>query len=143
MTRAKDKNNTVLSEYLALFEYDEMKSGFGVVFPDIPGCFSAGNDFDEAFIMAHEALSLYAEDEAELPKPRTLEQIKAEWEDWAEWESKYKFYLVKIALYPLKPVTKKFNISLDERLVRRIDRVTNNRSAFIAGAVEHMLNSNQ
>ena len=126
-------------EYIALLEYDEEASVFGVVFPDLPGCFSGGKDFDEAFRMAHEALSLYAEDEPDLPQPRTLEQIKAEWADWAEWEKEYNFYLAKIALYPLKPATKKFNISLDERLVRKIDRVTNNRSAFIAGAIEHML----
>ena len=128
-------------EYLALFEYDEKAEGFGVVFPDLPGCFSSGNDFDEAFRMAHEALSLYAEDKPDLPHPRTFEQIKSEWEDWLEWEKDYQFYLVKIALYPLKPITKKFNISLDERLVRKIDRVTNNRSAFIAEAIEQMLKS--
>jgi len=131
----------ITQEYIALFEYDGDDDGFGVVFPDLPGCVSAGTDFDDALRMAHEALSLYAEDEPDLPKPRTLEQIQAEWEDWAEWEREYKFYLVKIALYPLKPVTKKFNISLDERLVRRIDRVTDNRSAFIAGAVEQALNN--
>jgi len=128
-------------EYLALFECDDESKGFGVIFPDLPGCNSAGYDFDDAFRMAHEALSLYAEDNSDMPLPRTLEQIKAEWEDWHEWESAFQFYLVKIALYPLKPATRKFNISLDERLVRRIDRVTNNRSAFISEAIEKMLNS--
>ena len=128
-------------EYLAFFEFDEEFSGFGVVFPDLPGCFSAGDNFDDAFRMAHEALSLYAEDNPDLPSPRTLEEIKTEWDDWSKWDRGYRFYIAKIALYPLKPVTKKFNISLDERLVRRIDRVTNNRSAFIADAVERMLDS--
>ena len=128
-------------EYIALFEYDDQEDGFGVVFPDLPGCHSAGADFDEAIRMAHEALSLYAEDGPALPSPRTLEQIKTEWADWKDWENERRFYITKVALYPLKPATKKFNISLDERLVRRIDRVTNNRSAFIANAVEHMLNS--
>ena len=128
-------------EYIALFEYENSSKAIGVVFPDLPGCYSAGDNFDDAFRMAHEALSLYAEDESDLPPPRTLEQIKAEWEEWKEWERNYKFYITKIALLPLKPVTKKFNISLDERLVRRIDRVTNNRSAFIAEAIERLLNS--
>jgi len=126
-------------EYIALFEYDDDDETIGVVFPDLPGCFSAGDDFDDAFRMAHEALSLCADGEDDLPPPRTLEQIKAEWEDWEEWNREYKFYITKIALYPLKPTTKKFNISMDERLVRRIDRVTNNRSAFITDAVEKML----
>ena len=131
----------MIREYLALFEYNDDTDGFGVVFPDLPGCFSAGVDFDDSFRMAHEALSLYAEDEPELPSPRTLEQIKEEWSDWSSWEEDRKFYIAKIALYPLKPITRKFNISLDERLVRKIDRITNNRSAFIADAIEHMLNS--
>ena len=122
-------------EYLALFEYNDETDGFGVVFPDLPGCFSAGADFDDSFRMAHEALSLYAEGEPELPSPRTLEQIKVEWSDWPSWEEDRKFYIAKIALYPLKPITRKFNISLDERLVRKIDRITNNRSAFIADAI--------
>jgi len=131
----------VSKEYLALVEYEDESDGFGVVFPDLKGCFSAGSDFDEAFRMAHEALSLYAEEEPKLPLPRTLEQIKAEWEDWPEWEKERKFYITKIVLYPIKPTTRKFNISLDERLVRKIDRITNNRSAFIAEAVEYMLDS--
>ena len=137
-----NQEDKMAKEYLALFEYDDETGAYGVVFPDLPGCFSAGNDFNDAFRMAHEALSLYAEDNPDLPSPRTLEQIKNEWDDWAEWENAYRFYLAKIALYPLKPVTKKFNISLDARLVRKIDRVTNNRSAFIAEAVEKMLDSN-
>ena len=128
-------------EYLALFEYDDESDGLGVVFPDLQGCFSAGVDFDDAFRMAHEALSLYAEEEQNLPAPRTLEKIKSEWEEWAIWEKERKFYIAKIALYPLKPTTKKFNISMDERLVRKIDRITNNRSAFINEAVERMLSS--
>ena len=141
MTESKRKQEVeVAEEYIALFEYDDEAEVFGVVFPDLPGCFSAGKDFDDAYKNAHEALSLYAEDEPDLPSPRTLEQIKSEWKDWGEWEREYNFYLTKIALYPIKPTTKKFNISLDERLVRRIDRITSNRSAFIANAVEKMLN---
>ncbi|MDR1797132.1 MAG: type II toxin-antitoxin system HicB family antitoxin [Clostridiales Family XIII bacterium] len=88
---------------------------------------------------AHEALSLYAECNGTLPEPRSIERIQTEWAEWGEWDKSYHFYVVKVALLPLKPATRKFNISLDERLVRRIDRVTNNRSAFIAAAVERAL----
>jgi metal-responsive CopG/Arc/MetJ family transcriptional regulator len=42
-------------------------------------------------------------------------------------------------LYPLKTKIKRFNISLDEGLVSRIDRITSNRSSFIAEAVERLL----
>jgi hypothetical protein len=110
-----------------------------VAFPDLPGCISGGENFEDAVRMAHEALSLYADGEDDLPEPRSLEKIKAQWEDWAEWEKNYKFLVGEVALYPLKPQVKKFNISMDERLVNRIDRISKNRSAFIAQAVEKML----
>ena len=130
------KNKT----YIALLEYDD-KPGFGVVFPDLPGCFSAGDDFDDAVRNAHEALSLYADGDDNLPEPRTLEQIKLGWPDWNEWEKKYKFMVAGIDLLPLKPKTRKFNISVDERLVLRIDRATRNRSGFIVEAIERALDN--
>jgi predicted RNase H-like HicB family nuclease len=130
-----------MKEYIALFEYEEGVPGFGAVFPDLPGCISAGDDFEDTLRMAHEALSLYADGEASLPAPRSLERIKAEWEDWEDWEANHTFYIGKVALYPLKTKSKKFNISMDEGLVERIDRVTRNRSAFIVAAVERLLDS--
>ena len=33
--------------------------GFGVYFPDLPGCTSMGNDFEDASLMAEEALGLH------------------------------------------------------------------------------------
>ena len=44
--------------YLAVFETDEAP-GISVYFPDIPGCVSCGNNFDHAFHMAKDALSLH------------------------------------------------------------------------------------
>jgi predicted RNase H-like HicB family nuclease len=128
--------------YIALFEQDEETKTFGVVFPDLPGCISSGTTYEEAFQMAHEALSLYADRNNDMPEPRTLEDIKSQWEDWTEWEKNYTFYISEIALYPLNPRFKKFNISMDERLVTRIDRISKNRSAFITQAVEQLLKTN-
>ncbi|MDR0520164.1 MAG: type II toxin-antitoxin system HicB family antitoxin [Clostridiales Family XIII bacterium] len=128
-----------MKEYIALFEYEDGAAGVGVVFPDLPGCISYGEDFDAAYRNAHEALSLYADGEGALPAPRTMEQIRREWEEWSEWEGRRSFHTVKVALYPLKASAKKFNISMDESIVARIDRVTSNRSAFIAEAVTAML----
>jgi predicted RNase H-like HicB family nuclease len=128
-----------MKNYIALFEYEEGREGFGVVFPDLPGCFSAGDNYADAVRMAHEALALYADGEVNLPEPRTLEEIKERWNDWREWEKNYTFFVGEVALYPLKPQARKFNISMDAGLVNRIDRVTKNRSAFIERAVEKML----
>jgi predicted RNase H-like HicB family nuclease len=130
-----------MKEYIALFEYVEGEQGVGVVFPDLPGCVSSGKDFDEAFKSAHEALSLYAENEKSLPEPRTLEDIREQWQDWEEWDTTLTFVIGKVAYYSLKPKTRKFNISIDERLVQHIDKITNNRSAFIVEAIEQKLRS--
>ena len=62
--------------YFAIVHKDE-DSAVGVVFPDLPGCFSAGDSYDKAIANAHVALRLYAEAEQDagrqLPKPRTFE----------------------------------------------------------------------
>ncbi|GHT54811.1 CopG family transcriptional regulator [Spirochaetia bacterium] len=132
-------SSTELKNYIALFEYEEGSEEFGVIFPDLPGCFSAGTNYADAVQMAHEALALYADGEDNLPEPRTLEEIKEQWADWHEWEKGCTFFVGEVALYPLKPRARKFNISMDESFVSRIDRVTKNRSAFIERAVEKLL----
>ena len=129
----------MVRQYIALFEYEEGKKGFGVSFPDLPGVISAGSDYADAVRMAHEALALAAEGEKNFPKPRTLEQIKKEWPEWEEWERNYSFYIVPIALYPIKQGVKRFNVSLDAGLVARIDRIAANRSAFIEAAARNYL----
>ncbi|HWR31842.1 MAG TPA: type II toxin-antitoxin system HicB family antitoxin [Negativicutes bacterium] len=44
--------------YIAVFE-PAPSGGFGVYFPDLPGCTSMGDDFEEATRMAEEALGLH------------------------------------------------------------------------------------
>ena len=43
--------------YLAVFE--KSKTGFGVYFPDVPGCITCGNDFAHSLRMAEEVLGLH------------------------------------------------------------------------------------
>jgi len=67
-----------MTTYFAIVHKDS-DSAVGVVFPDLPGCFSAGDTYDKAIANAHEALCLDAEAEREagrqLPKPRTFEAL--------------------------------------------------------------------
>jgi predicted RNase H-like HicB family nuclease len=53
--------------YLAVFE--KSRTGFGVYFPDVPGCITCGDNFDHALAMAREALDFHLEDTP--PPPRT------------------------------------------------------------------------
>jgi len=67
-----------MKTYFAIVHKDR-DGAVGVVFPDLPGCFSAGDTYDKAIANAHAALRLYAEAEQSagrrLPKPRTFEAL--------------------------------------------------------------------
>jgi len=72
-----------MPHYLALIEDNGPETAVGVWFPDLPGCFSAGDSFEEALKNAEEALALYAEATA-LPPPRSIHDLKANPEIAAE-----------------------------------------------------------
>jgi predicted RNase H-like HicB family nuclease len=64
--------------YIALVHKDEGTS-YGVSFPDVPGCISAGDTFEEAVANASEALAGHLalmSDGDPLPVPRTFEELK-------------------------------------------------------------------
>ena len=65
--------------YIALVHKDKGTS-YGVSFPDVPGCISAGDTFEEAVANASEALAghlaLMEADADAIPHARTLEELK-------------------------------------------------------------------
>ena len=69
-----------MSQYVAIIEDAGPNRAVGVWFPDLPGCFSAGDSLDEAVSNASSAVTLYAEvlEEAGevLPPPRSLSDLK-------------------------------------------------------------------
>src|SRR5436309_10775451 len=69
-----------MPHYVAIVEDAGPEKAVGIWFPDLPGCFSAGDDVDSAIRNAEQALALYAEAEAksgrQLPPPRTLSALK-------------------------------------------------------------------
>lgn len=68
-----------MSGYIALVHKDEGTS-YGVSFPDVPGCISAGDTFEEAITNASEALSghlaLMRADGDRVPEPRSYEDLR-------------------------------------------------------------------
>ena len=76
-----------MSYYIAILEEGGGDKAVGVWFPDLPGCFSAGDTLDEAMLNAPEAIALYAEALARqgqvLPPPRLLSALKSD-RDFAE-----------------------------------------------------------
>ena len=62
--------------YVAVIDKDP-GSAYGIQFPEVPGCFSAADSFDEIVPNAIEALSLFFEDGEPMP-PRGLEAVRDE-----------------------------------------------------------------
>ena len=76
-----------MAGYIALVHKDEGTS-YGVSFPDVPGCISAGDTFEEAVANAAEALAghfaLLRADGDPIPAPRSFEDLKREREFLAD-----------------------------------------------------------
>lgn len=68
-----------MAGYIALVHKDEGTS-YGVSFPDVPGCISAGDTFEEAVANAGEALAGHfaamRADGEPIPAPRSFEALK-------------------------------------------------------------------
>lgn len=119
------------ANYTAIVE--RAGKGFSVYFPDVPGCVSAGRTELEAFENAEEALSLHLGEMVRageyLPKRSATIPHDPEVEEYCR-------ILVRVEL-PGKAV--RLNITMDEGLVAAIDRVTTNRSSFLAEAARSAL----
>jgi len=124
-----------MPSYIGLIRKDD-DSDFGVDFPDFPGCVTAGATIEEARRLAEEALEMHvdgmAEDGEPLPTPSSLDAIMA---DPANADAVA--FLVTLAEATDRAV--RINITLPERLLRRIDARARNRSAFLARAAEKAL----
>ena len=64
-------------------------TAWGVVVPDLPGCFSAGDTLEEAMTQAEEAITAWVEvtiDAGEsIPKPSALESLRAAHPEFEGW----------------------------------------------------------
>ena len=69
-----------MSHYVAIVEDAGPDKAVGVWFPDLPGCFSAGDTLDEAIKNAGEAIAEYAavleRDGRSLPAPSMLSALR-------------------------------------------------------------------
>lgn len=100
---------------------DRGESSFGVRVPDIPGCFSGGDDYQSALDSVREAIEahieLLVEDGELLPAATTIEAFLDEPEYagviWA---------LVDVDVTRLMGKSEKINVTLPALLIRRIDQ---------------------
>lgn len=131
-------------QYIAIVDKDA-DSAFGVRFPDVEGCFSAGNTLEEATRNAALALRQHVEVLEslgwEVPSPRlydTLiddEEVKEALTEGA--------LLISVPLLSDEGRTVRINVSLDRGLLTQIDDAAAarglTRSAFLAQAAREKI----
>ncbi|UNU73271.1 type II toxin-antitoxin system HicB family antitoxin [Moraxella nasovis] len=103
---------------------------FGVIVPDLPGCFSAGNSLDDAIKSVHEAISLHldglAKDGDDIPLAKNVaDHAKNPDYQGMTWA------VVDIDLSAYMGKSEKINVTLPSRLIARIDeKVSAHKSLY-------------
>lgn len=125
-------------------EPGDEKHAFGVVVPDIPGCFSAGDSFEVALESAREAIEFHlerlCEDGLDIPQASDMSNHlnNPDYEGWV-WA------LVEVDITPFLGKSQKVNVTLPDVLIKRIDDTVarqpnyKSRSGFLAQAALHEL----
>jgi len=124
-------------KYPIAIEPGDEKHAYGVVVPDLPGCFSAGDTLDEAMDNAREAIELWLEtvidDGGAVPEPRPLaeHQKKKAFKGWV-WA------VVAVDLAQLSDKAERVNITLPARVLRRIDAAAKEAGESRSGYLAHL-----
>lgn len=118
--------------------HKDQDSDFGVMVPDIPGCYSAGSSYDEALSNAIEAIECHLEgmlmDNETLPVGSSIDN----WIHHRDFQGGV-WAFVDIDLSQISGRAKRVNITLPERVLKLIDlygksHSIKNRSAFLTDA---------
>lgn len=110
-------------------------TAFGVIVPDLPGCFSAGDTLDEALAAAEEAAAAWIDAALDtgsaIPTPSSLDALRGN-PDFASWT----FGVITLDPALLDDTTERVNITLPRRVLKRLDALARaageSRSGFIA-----------
>ncbi|WP_174278750.1 type II toxin-antitoxin system HicB family antitoxin [Sphingomonas bacterium] len=110
-------------------------TAFGVVVPDLPGCFSAGETLEEAMMGVEEAVAAWIDAALDagdaIPVPSRLDAIEAD-AAYAGWT------LAVVSIDPglLDDTIERVNITLPRRVLKRLDALARaageSRSGYIA-----------
>lgn len=124
---------------------DGRRGAYGVVVPDLPGCFGMGKTIDEALANAASGAVDWARtacaDGNDIPRPRSLEALLADPEVQTELTAGGMLAVVSLVIDTGRTV--KANLSLDAGLLQAIDEAAQarglTRSAFITSAAREKI----
>ena len=121
--------------YPIFIEEGTEQASFGVIVPDLPGCFSAGDTLDEAVEAAREAAAAWIDTALDkgmrMPAPSTLEAARKlpGYKGWAVG-------LIDLEDSFFDDTVERVNITLPRRVLRRLDDMARvaglSRSGLIA-----------
>lgn len=122
--------------YPIVIEPGSDTAAWGVVVPDLPGCFSAGDTLEDAMIQAEDAVTGWIETAIdaghEVPAPSHIEALRKMHPEFNGWL----WALVKVDPAMLDDTVERVNISLPRRVLKRLDdrarSAGETRSGFIA-----------
>ncbi len=128
--------------FVIAIEPGTLHTAFGVVVPDLPGCFSAGDSLDEAIQNAREAIDLHCqtliEDGGALPAVSALSVVQAD-PDFIGWI----WAVVEVPIERYLGPAEKINITLPRLLLARVDDYARahgeTRSGLLARAVQQVM----
>jgi predicted RNase H-like HicB family nuclease len=121
--------------YPVAIEVGDENTAYGVVVPDLPGCFSAGDTLDDALTAAEEAIAGWIDATLDaggtIPAPSSLDDIRLI-PEYAGWV----FAVVTIDPAALEDTVDRVNITLPRRVLHRLDALAKakgeTRSGYIA-----------
>ena len=129
-------------KFIIAIEPATPNTSFGVVVPDLPGCFSAGDTLDEAVSNAHEAIDLWCEtiiedgNDVPIGKSITVHQADPEFAGWV-WA------VVDVPVEKYLGPAEKINITVPRLLLSRIDEYARahgaSRSGFLVEAARQAM----
>lgn len=113
--------------------HKDLDSDYGVTVPDLPGCFSAGNTVDDAVSNAIEAIECHVEglliDGETVPLGKPIEVHKEN----PDFSDAYVWLFVDVDLSKLSGKSKRFNVTMPERILSRIDAFVETRPETRSG----------
>lgn len=112
-------------------------TAFGIVIPDLPGCFSAGDTLDEAMANAEEAVAAWIDATLDsggaVPVPSSLEAL-GQRPEFAGWS----IGVITIDPAVLNDKVERVNITLPRRVLKRLDALAKAAGETRSGLIAQM-----
>jgi predicted RNase H-like HicB family nuclease len=123
--------------YPIAIEIGTETASYGVVVPDLPGCFSAGDTIDEAVTAAEEAAAAWIDATLDaggiIPAASSIETLR-ERPDYVGWA----FGVVTVDPAALDSSVERVNITLPRRVLLRLDAQAREAGESRSGYIAHL-----